>query len=38
VQAGLPAKQERAAEKVMQSPSVYVLKDLEQRLPHQPSP
>jgi hypothetical protein len=36
--ARLPAKQRREVGKVTQSPSVYVLKDLERRLPHQPSP
>jgi hypothetical protein len=35
--ASLPAKQERETRKVTQTPSVYVLKDLERRLPHQAS-
>jgi hypothetical protein len=36
--ARLPVKQRRETGKVTQTPSIYVLNDLERRLPQQPSP
>jgi hypothetical protein len=36
--ARLPVKQRRETGKATQAPGIYVLKDIERRLPHQPSP